>query len=700
MIFRCCCGCGKGKKSSSGDSFTTAVEVVIMSILVLLATLCTAWFFSANNYTFRGADDLAENLKVAINDTELFIDNTAAELKQISGKNFDEFLGYIDDDIDEIKANLEDTIVKVLDEINFDQLTEIANYFNETVHNYQPGKIEEWTSLLNDLNSKAQNIDDSFESLKDQICALSLPDVCDTISAINFDVSILPSSDVLSGATLSNEVLEAISSLNRYIESARNLLNDFSNDFGDEQVQDIRNELDKIGDTIKDNIKDITDTLTDLDIISIYDDNEDSILEIQDYIGFAFYGFLTFGLILVFVLVFYVVGMSLGSCGSTGGPAKKTGGCCLCTGSVIFFLISSVVWLMVTVFFLIGSLSDHFVCETLADPSNSELGSWIDEYANQILNTEFDGVNMSQPFNLSISNIIDECRNDSSLYNTFELDRIFDLEAEFDDWETKYGIEDAINSVKEQVDTYVEDILDKIDISQFEDQINQMNEIFKTLEKDLINKTIEFNLDDVFDFNKFTEFEDMITGLGNEDIIAAYQEIVVGYESFNASFKEGQTNFQDYYNNDLQFQGQSISQTVTDAFELFKEALKKLQTDGDLRVLIDQTVDVSTKLLIQTAQGFIDYITNYVENDFASCKPIMGIYDLFDNTVCYRILTPFNGIWTGVGMYLILMVPILIMSCMLEPLFRRYKKPAYVKNKHVEMTGTHIYNNLDLNATV
>ena len=92
--------------------------------------------------------------------------------------------------------------------------------------------------------------------------------------------------------------------------------------------------------------------------------------------------------------------------------------------------------------------------------------------------------------------------------------------------------------------------------------------------------------------------------------------------------------------------------------------------------------------LIATGDGFVDYVLDYVQNKFADCSPLANVYDLTENTICYQFLNPFNGIWTGVGLYLILMLPILILACALEPLFRRYHKPAYTKERHIEMTGT------------
>ena len=126
---------------------------------------------------------------------------------------------------------------------------------------------------------------------------------------------------------------------------------------------------------------------------------------------------------------------------------------------------------------------------------------------------------------------------------------------------------------------------------------------------------------------------------------------------------------------------------MTRALDLSKEAITSLEVNGQVRNEIDRAIDTSINSLINTVQGFIDYVLDYVETDFASCGPLMKVYDLVENTLCDRILSPFNGIWTGIGLYLILFIPIVILSCMLEPLFRRYKKAAYKKEDHVEMMG-------------
>ena len=130
-----------------------------------------------------------------------------------------------------------------------------------------------------------------------------------------------------------------------------------------------------------------------------------------------------------------------------------------------------------------------------------------------------------------------------------------------------------------------------------------------------------------------------------------------------------------------------LSATIGKALELVNNAKASLTEPGDVQDLIFDEVDTVINSTIATGDEFVDYVLDYVQNKFADCSPLANVYDLTENTICYQFLNPFNGIWTGVGLYLILMLPILILACALEPLFRRYHKPAYTKERHIEMTG-------------
>ena len=134
---RCCCKCGKGKKNSPGDAFVTAVEVIIMAILVLLATLSMAWLFSANNFTNQGLNNLPDNIHTVVSDADLFIDNTVMELEHVSDKNYNEFAMNVKGNIDQVKTMFQETMDEAIITLSISNLTGLADFFNKTLVEFE-----------------------------------------------------------------------------------------------------------------------------------------------------------------------------------------------------------------------------------------------------------------------------------------------------------------------------------------------------------------------------------------------------------------------------------------------------------------------------------------------------------------------------------------------------------------------------------
>merc|ERR1711971_1061855 len=133
------------------------------------------------------------------------------------------------------------------------------------------------------------------------------------------------------------------------------------------------------------------------------------------------------------------------------------GACCLCTGTVIFFLFSSFLRLLVTTFFLVGSLSDYFICKTLENATASELGRVADENLNKVLN---DNIDVSFNFNLSLTNVLEQCRNDETIYTILQLDQAFDLTSEFE------GDVDKLSDTLSLMIGYINDEIIKLSVDK------------------------------------------------------------------------------------------------------------------------------------------------------------------------------------------------------------------------------------------
>ena len=695
---RCCCGCGSGKKASSGDGFTMVIEAILLVILLVFGTLSMAWFFSANNFMFAGVEDLPNNLENVAFDLDLFLNNTAEELEHVAKVNFNEFKDQVKQDIDEAKDGFEQMVTDVTEKIEFQEMLNIAQFLNGTAYEYK----EEQVKFASDLDTIGETVSDisslitRFKGTIYPFCAVPTVD-CSALDPIlnnlDIDVTMIPDSSIVTGLTIPDDVFLQLGKLDQTLAEGLDSLTQLTTNFTDDKIKEIIKQLDEIGVTIDENVDDIIDSIATFHLLEDYRDVEPDIRDSLEYLDFVYYGFLAFGLILVGILFMYLVGIVLGTCGSVGGPTKTVGACCICSSSFIFFLLSSILWLLVTVFFTFGALSDHFVCKTLEDPSNSELGNWTDKYLQQLLNDTFSETDLGHyESDISISGIIESCQSGSSLYEVFDIEQIFNVQEEFGNWTEKYNITEAMNEIKDNLKTYLTDLGESIDLGNFEDSVNTMTNTLDQLQSEVIGQISGLDLNSLINQNVLNNINDTISGIdfGVQDITALFDQIQAMNSSVTKLFTEVDDANQTLIAFDtdyLHYNGLNLATTFEKAIQLVQDAKTDLTDPGEVQDLIFNEVDKVINSVIATGDEFVDYVLDYVQNKFANCSPLADVYDLTENTICYQFLNPFNGIWTGVGLYLILMLPILILSCALEPLFRRYSKPAYTKERHIEMTG-------------
>ena len=96
------------------------------------------------------------------------------------------------------------------------------------------------------------------------------------------------------------------------------------------------------------------------------------------------------------------------------------------------------------------------------DATSSELGQVADKYLNEILNDNFNSTTVD--FNISVTNILDQCRNDSSIYEILQLDAAFSLTSDIENWQEKFGINATIDQIKLEVSKSLDEITDSIKI--------------------------------------------------------------------------------------------------------------------------------------------------------------------------------------------------------------------------------------------
>ena len=88
------------------------------------------------------------------------------------------------------------------------------------------------------------------------------------------------------------------------------------------------------------------------------------------------------GLTILFIGLFllYSLGIFIGIVAKDESQSKRYGANCLCFTTLCFLVISPILWICVSVGFGFGALTDHFVCETIRNPSESEFRVQINEF--------------------------------------------------------------------------------------------------------------------------------------------------------------------------------------------------------------------------------------------------------------------------------------------------------------------------------
>ena len=180
-----------------------------------------------------------------------------------------------------------------------------------------------------------------------------------------------------------------------------------------------------------------------------------------------------------------------------------------------------------------------------------------DENLNKILN---DNIDVSFNFNLSLTNVLEQCRNDETIYTILQLDQAFDLTSEIENWQENFGIDKIIEDIKKQVDETLDDITNNIDISTFETQVDELSEILSEMIGYINDEIIKLNVNDVFDISQLDGIVDQVYNISPELSIKV-QDIINEFNNFTETFDNEKDKFKNYLENDLYY-GVSLSRQL------------------------------------------------------------------------------------------------------------------------------------------
>ena len=184
-----------------------------------------------------------------------------------------------------------------------------------------------------------------------------------------------------------------------------------------------------------------------------------------------------------------------------------------------------------------------------------------DENLNKILN---DNIDVSFNFNLSLTNVLEQCRNDETIYTILQLDQAFDLTSEIENWEEKFGIEKIIEDIKKQVDETLDGITDNINISEFEGDVDKLSDTLSLMIGYINDEIIKLSVDKIFDISLLDDIVDKINDI-LPDYVPQVNAIIDEFKAFNVTFESEKAKFKDYLENDLYY-GVSLELLVINSY--------------------------------------------------------------------------------------------------------------------------------------
>lgn len=694
-----CCG-RKGGQVNKTDSMCLCVQSVLFGIFLLFGILASAWYLSANDFALDGVDQLNANVDNIFDDSSLYVDNTVEQIHHLTGRNFDELTHEFNVGIDEGGKTFQQLLDTFKVELRFQHLVNVSAFLQLTAANFKNDRKPNMTSALGGIKTSVDGISSEIDSLKndpDVTAICSALSSCGSFEAdlanLNIDPDQIPDSTILDSIQIDTGTLDVISSLSDLLANAEQQLDSFASDFTQDYTGEINKTLEDIGQTIKDEVGVFIEDVEDLDLDQYKQDAQEVVDNTQDLYKYAYYGFLVIGIFVVFVLALYFFGLVFGDCGKVGSSIKQSGGTCLCTGSCIFFLFSAFLWLFVTLFFIVGASVEHLGCRTMADPSNSELGFLLEEVINDAIHESLDNSNLTQ-VNFTLSTILDECsHNGTSLYSVFHLDMIYNVSTLLD-WRTQFDIDIVIGEIKTLVTDSVNDVVQKttIDLATT-DSVNDVAQLFEQVINDVFGVIDPLDPNAIIPDGLLQPISDQLEKLkidaaGQPAIETKVDNLIAKFQKINDSLemiKDQVTDAKDYvqdYKSELMFENQPLGDVIVSLLELATNATDFLDNAGRDQIL--DTLDTVIDTLLHSVDQYVRYAIDYVQSDLGQCKPIHGIYFGVYNSVCNKIVAPLNGIWSGLGLFLILMIPTLIFACLLERMFKRSKPPAYTKDDDIQ----------------
>ncbi|CAG9773666.1 unnamed protein product [Ceutorhynchus assimilis] len=408
------------------------------------------------------------------------------------------------------------------------------------------------------------------------------------------------------------------------------------------------------------------------------DDNASPAIDTtQDYINrygkYQYYIGLTISCILLLVTVCIVFGLICGICGkrpdgySDNCCNKGAGGQFLICAVMIMFLFGFLISIFTLVSFIAGVISEKALCDTLRNPNPSE---------SNIMSI-IDSLNLNLAVDVKPSTMLNNCYQNKSIYQTFNLASQFNLE----EIKANFNIAEKLDNLN--IDNVIPEGFNLLgDNNAFEEllQINPEIDVFKFKEELQTNFT-NYSLDEIT--SGLTSIINQINGddtnsqalrsqlqLSLLHITTYNEKLVIPMKDLALAIMDTADNL----NEQLKMNHSSFPEAIRSLLIDLREAQDALVNNGPTQ--LSKTAEYFRNVILNIVNGYMDRISDQAENKIGHCGPLNLVIHASIASTCDKVLLPWNGFWFSLFCTIVLYIVTIIIAIKLANLYRKHK-PGY-----------------------
>lgn len=648
---RCCCNCCKPEKRAflknsppepkKCKQYTCSVIFFILTATMLSMVVCSYVGTSMVKEEIGDNGRFMNDMISGVNGLETYLNNSLDDVEQAVFPPLSDTIDEVFEILDELPISTIQTLAKesgvdpALYELNAYSQSIPALNGNLTAMNLSVVKlVDQEEQLDNELTA----IRGTLEPVLNQ--CVSTPSCQELRNQVDFlkpDAQYSHLDDVSGSVLITQAAIDTDipGKVSGFVDDFEAIASEIDEEIGG-TINDTKSEVDRLYNEMKDAFDDIQLPG------EFFDDVTDLLREYQPYVEeygtYAYQYLYVISTLCLVPVILYLIGLPLGS---VGGPsAAKHASNCLYAGIVITFIFGFFFMLTTVLTFGVGGGVQGVGCRHIIGYDESA------EKLEQVLRAS---AGNQYTYNLTVKELIENCKNDQSLYSAFQLaENGFNVSEYLDLENTPIpGMIESLKNItfsigtitiitKEVNDTIlaIENQTNSIDFTEYQDElakpITEIDVHQYTLE--LYALSDELQTDNPILAQQIRDEADKLNQTYETIIRAMQEERVILSESATAAY--------------------TITSSLSLSSLMYDLTVAQDVLNTQTNSMIQEIIGVSADQVYSLLDNLAKKLTASIENDIAKCRPAFDSFTTFVYAPCVYFLYPFNAVWFSYGGYI------------------------------------------------